>query len=100
MRCLLLYNTGFQVERDNLRLAQIPHLATPIPLSTGLLRLIPYLYCGKTHMHSHTRASRKTRRWRVPLALDNDALHGLGSLLPLRIVAIAHTDKTVAILHE
>src|SRR5438128_8978514 len=100
VRCLLFYNTGLQLERDDLRVAQLPHLATPIPLSASPLHLVPNLYFGKTHTHSHNRVSRKTRRWRVPLALGNDELHSLEALLLLCIVAIAHTDQTVAVLCE
>jgi hypothetical protein len=72
IRCLLLYNTGLQLERDDLRVAQFPHLATPIPLATSLLPMLPYLYFGKAHTHSYNRVSRETRRWRVLLALGND----------------------------
>src|SRR6266571_2983478 len=57
VRCLLFYNTGLQLERDDLRVAQLPHLATPIPLSASPLHL-------------------------------------------LRIITIAHTDETVAILRQ
>src|SRR5437899_747004 len=100
VRCLLFYNTGLQLERDDLRVAQLPHLATPIPLSASPLHLVPNLYFGKTHTHSHNRVIRKTRRWRVPLALGNDQLHSLEPLLLLRIITIAHTDETVAILRQ
>src|SRR5207247_1784429 len=100
IRCFLFYNTGLQLECDNLRVAQLPHPTIPIPLATRLLHLLPDLDFGKTHTHSHNRVSRKTRRWRVPLALGNDELHSLEALLLLCIVAIAHTDQTVAVLCE
>src|SRR3989442_991842 len=98
IRCLLLDDPGFQLERDDLIVAHFPHLATPIPLSTSLLHLVPYLYFGKTHTHSHNRLSRKTRQWRFPPAFRDNDLHSLEPLLPLRILAIPHTNETVTIL--
>jgi len=38
--------------------------------------------------------------WRRPVALGDHELHGFEPFLPLRIVAIAHTDQTVTILRE
>ena len=42
----------------------------------------------------------KTRRWRFPLAFRNNQLYSFEPLLPLRIIAIAHADRTVIILRE
>ena len=91
---------GFQLERDDLIVAHLPHLAAPMPLPTRLFHPFPHLYFGKAYAHPNQRVSSTTWRGRVPLALCNDALHGLKAFLPLRIVAIAHTDETVALRSE
>src|SRR5262245_49885435 len=100
IRCLLLYRTGFQLEHWHVLVAQLPHLAGAIPLPTCLLHLVPQLHLGKADAHSYKCVRSKTRPWRFPRAFRNNQLHGLEALLPLRIVAIAHTDKTVTILRE
>jgi len=91
---------GFQLERDDLIVAHLPHLAAPIPLPTRLFHPFPHLHFGKAYAHPNQRVSSTTWRGRVPLALCDDELHGLEALLPLRIVAIAHTDETVALRRE
>src|SRR2546430_2418515 len=68
--------------------------------STPLLHPLPYLPLGKPHAYPYTRFSRKTRQWRLPVALRDNKLHGLEPLLPLCIVAVAHTDETVPILRK
>lgn len=98
MRCFLLYHTAFQLERYHLIVAQLPHLATALPLPTRLLHLFAHLHLGKADTHPYTRGRRKTWRWRLPLAFCNNQLHRLEPLLPLRVVAIAHTDQTVTLL--
>ncbi len=100
IRCFLLYNTGFQLESHHLLVPQLPHLAGAIPLPTRLLRLFSPLHLGKADAHPHNRVHGKTRRWRLPLTFRDYQLYGLEPLLPLRIVTIAHADKTVTILHE
>jgi hypothetical protein len=100
IRCFLLYHAGFQLERYHVLVAQLPHLAGGIPLPTCLLHLAPQLHLGKADAHSHNRVRGKTRLGRFPRAFRNNQLHGLEPLLTLRIVAIAHTDKTVTILRE
>ena len=100
IRCLLLDDPGFQLERDDLIVAHVPHLAAAIPLPPRLFHPVPHFHLGKAHAYPHNRFSRKTRRWRVPIALRDNELHGFEPLLPLRIVAIARTDETVALRRE
>src|SRR5262252_5697623 len=100
IRCFLLHNTSLQFEGYHVIVAQLPHLTAAIPLPTRLLHLFPQLHLGKADANSHNSVHGKTRRWRFPLAFCDNQLHGLEPLLPLRIVAVAHTDKTVTILRE
>ena len=90
IRCFLLDNTGFQLERHDLIVAQLPYLAAAIPLPTRLLDPFSHFPLGKTDAHPHNRVRRHTRCGRLPLALRDNDLHGFEPLLPLRIVAIAH----------
>ena len=80
MRCLL-YDTGFQLEHYDLIVAHLPHLTAAIPLPTRLFHLFSDLHLGKAYAHSHNRIRGKTRRWRFPLALRDNELHGLEPLL-------------------
>ena len=80
--------------------AHLSYLAATIPLHTHLLHLFPHFHLGKADARPHNRVRGKTRRWRFPRAFCDYQLHGLAPLLPLRIVALAHTDKTVTILRE
>src|SRR5712691_11148512 len=98
--CFLLYDACFQFERDDLIVAHLPHLTVAIPLPTRLLHLFPQLLLGKADAHSHNRIRCKAWRWRLPLTFRNNQLHGLEPLLPLCIVAVAHTHETVTILRE
>src|SRR6266446_2337364 len=100
MRCLLLDDPGFQLERDDLIVAQLPHLAAAVPLPTGLFYPFPHVCLGKADAHPHDRLCGKPRRWRLPIALRDNELHGLEPLLPLRIVAIAYTHEPVPVLRE
>src|SRR5713226_4575772 len=100
MRCLLLDDPAFQLECDDLIVAHVPHLAAAVPLPTGLFHPFPHVCLGKADAHPHNRFRRKTRRWRVPIALRDNDLHGFEPLLPLRIVAIAHTHEPVSVLSE
>src|SRR4029453_11408797 len=49
MECFLLYDASFQLERYDLRVPQLPHLAATIPLPARLLYLVPLLHCMKLH---------------------------------------------------
>ncbi len=100
MRCFLLDNPGFQRERYHVIVAQLPHLAAAMPLPTRLLHLFSQLHLGKADAHSHHRVRGKTWRGRFPFAFRDNQLHGLETLLPLRIVAIVHTHESVTILRE
>ena len=100
IRCLLLDDPGFQRERDDPIVAHVPHLAAAIPLPTRLFHPVPHFHLGKAHAYPHNRFRRKTRRWRVPIVLRDNALHGFEPLLPLGIVAIAYSNKTVTVLRE
>ena len=98
--CLLLYDPCFQFERDDLIVTQLPYLATAIPLPARLLHLLLPVPLSQTNAYPHDRVIRKTWRWRFPGTLCPDELDSLEPLLPLRIVAIAHTDEPIPILGE
>jgi hypothetical protein len=94
-RCFLFYKTGCQLEGDHVIVPQLPYLAAAMPLPTRLLHLFSHFYLGKADAHPYDRVRSKARQGRFPLAFCDNQLHGLEPLLPLRIVAIAHTDKMV-----
>src|SRR5882724_1051082 len=98
--CQLLRDPGFQPERDDVSVPQLPHPAVGIPPSTCLFDALPQVYFGKVNAHGHLCVIDETRRWRVPVALRDDQLHGLEPLLALRIVAIPHADEAVSVLRE
>jgi hypothetical protein len=100
MECFLLYDASFQLERCDLSVPQLSHLAATIPLPARLFYLVPLLHLGKANAYSHNRVHSKARRWRFPLAFRDDQLHSLAPLFLLRIVAIAHTHETITILRE
>src|SRR5262245_14459824 len=100
IRCFLLDDPDFQLERDDLIIAHVPHLAAAIPLPAHLFHPVPHFHLGKAEAHSHHRVSHKARRWWVPITLRDNEFHGLQPLLPLRIVAIARTHETVLVLRE
>src|SRR5262247_3049536 len=88
IRCFLLYNTAFQLERYHVIVPQLPHLAAAIPPPTRLLYLFSQLHLGKADAHPHNRLRGKTWRWWFPLSFRDNQLHGFEPLLPLRIVTI------------
>ena len=98
--CLPLDDTGFQLERHDLIIAQLSYLVAPIPPPPCLFHLLPQLHLGKAYADPHNRGIGKTRPWRVPITLCDNQLHGLKPFLPLRVVAIAHTDEAVTVLRE
>src|ERR1700675_4658984 len=98
--CFLLYDACCQFERDDLIVAHLPHLTVAIPFPARLLHLFPHLLLGKANAHPHNCIRCKARRWWFPIALCDNEFHSLEPLLPLRILAIPHTDETVTILRE
>src|SRR5712691_6243544 len=100
IRCFLLDDPGFQRERHDLVVAQLPYLAAPIPLPSRLLDPFAHVHLGKPDAHPHDRLCGKPRCWRLPIALRNDEFHGFEPLLPLCIVAIAHTHEPIPVLRE
>src|SRR5712692_4607895 len=78
-RCRFVEDPAVQAERDDAIVAQLPEPSLGVPGSTGLLHPVADGHVGKGDAHP-------------------EKLHGLESLLPLGIVAIAHADEAVTVL--
>ena len=54
IRCFVLDNPGFQLERYYGLVARLPHLAAVTPLPTRPLQLLPQLHLGKADAHHYS----------------------------------------------
>ena len=61
IRCPLVYDAGFQLQRGDVSIPQIPHLTVAIPLPRGLFHALAQVHFGKVDTHGHRRVIRETR---------------------------------------
>jgi len=98
--CEVVDDAAVQAERDHAIVAQLPDPSLWIPRPTGLLHPVEDCHVGKGDAYPDDLVVGEARRWRFPIALGDEELHGFEPLLPLRIVAIAHADEAVTVLRE
>jgi len=96
----MLDDAGFQVECNNVTIAQLPYFLTGIPLATGLLHPLSQGDFRKANTQGDYLVCWYTGGWWFPGPLGYDKLDCLEALFLLRIMPIAHTDETVAVLRE
>jgi len=96
----MLDDAGLQAECNHLTIAQLPDFLTWIPLATGLLHPLSEIDFRKANTQGDSLVSWYLRYWRFPGPLGDDELYRLEALFLLRIIPIAHTDETIAVLRE
>src|SRR5713101_5092841 len=99
-RCRFVDDTVVQAQRDDAIVAQLPEPSLGVPGSPGLLHPIADAHLGKGDAQPDDLIGGDGRAGRLPIPLGDKKLHGLESLLPLGIVAIAHADEAVTVLRQ
>ncbi len=96
--CGFVHDAAGQAEHDHAIVAQLPDPSRWIPRPTGLLRPVAD-HLGNGDAQADELVADDAGPWQFSIAFGDEELHGCEPLLPLRVVAIAHTDETVAAGH-